>query len=408
MLALGYDPARLPEVIKAHCNARDLMQGGEHCHVIDFFGYTAEEARAQHPALYQWLFDRVKPERDHNNDAQRRRDWWLFGRSNSALRLAWADVPRLVLTPETAKHRVFVFQSRPFCPDHKLYAVCIADALALGVLSSRVHVPWALAGGGTLEDRPTWTNTTVFLTFPFPDPTPERAERIRSLAEAIDAHRKRQQAAHPGLTLTGLYNVIEKLRSGEALTAKERIVHEQGLASVLKELHDELDAAVFAAYGWSDLAPRLVGRPGATTPLPDKPADQAEAEEELLTRLVTLNAERAAEEARGLVRWLRPEFQKPAAIRAPEQTELDTETEETAVEIVAVAAQKRAWPPALPDQVRTVAQVLAEVKQPLTMDELAARFTGRGPWKKRLPQVLATLEAVGRLRKTDAGAYSTT
>ena len=107
----------------------------------------------------------------------------------------------------------------------------------------------------------------------------------------------------------------------------------------------------------------------------------------------------------GLVRWLRPEFQKPAAARAPEQAELETGTGDAAVEVA--AAQKRAWPTELPDQVRTVAQVLAEARQPMTADELAARFTGRGPWKKRLPQVLATLEAVGRLRKTDAGAYST-
>jgi hypothetical protein len=276
------------------------------------------------------------------------------------------------------------------------------------VLSSRVHVAWALEAGGTLEDRPIYTKSRCFETFPFPDPTPNQAERIRSLAEAIDAHRKRQQAAHPGLTLTGLYNVIEKLRLGEALTAKDRAIHEQGLASVLKEMHDDLDAAVFAAYGWGDLAAALVGRPGATMPLPDKPADQAEAEEELLTRLVALNAERAAEEARGLVRWLRPEFQNPAQARAPVQAEIDTEPEETAAAVVATSTQKRPWPASLPDQVRTVAEALAQAKQPLTVDELAARFTGRGPWKKRLPQVLETLEAVGRLRRTEAGAYLAT
>jgi hypothetical protein len=60
------------------------------------------------------------------------------------------------------------------------------------------------------------------------------------------------------------------------------------------------------------------------------------------------------------------------------------------------------------EYVRAGAQVLTEVKQPLTVDELAARFTGRGPWKKRLPQVLETLEAVGRLRRTEAGAYLAT
>ncbi len=90
--------------------------------------------------------------------------------------------------------------------------------------------------------------------------------------------------------MTGMYNVLEKLRAGEALSDKEKLVHAQGLVSVLGELHDELDCAVFAAYGWDDLAATLVGLPGATTPLADKPEAQAEAEEQLLGRLVVARA----------------------------------------------------------------------------------------------------------------------
>jgi hypothetical protein len=43
--------------------------------------------------------------------------------------------------------------------------------------------------------------------------------------------------------MTGMYNVLEKLRAGEPLSAKEQAIHEQGLVSVLREIHDELDAA---------------------------------------------------------------------------------------------------------------------------------------------------------------------
>lgn len=88
-----------------------------------------------------------------------------------------------------------------------------------------------------------------------PDTTEAQQARIHDLAEQLDAHRKRQQALHPGLTLTGIYNVLEKLRREEALTDKEKTIHEQGLVSVLRQLHDELDTAVFAANGWDDLAP---------------------------------------------------------------------------------------------------------------------------------------------------------
>jgi hypothetical protein len=101
-------------------------------------------------------------------------------------------------------------------------------------------------------------------------------------------------AHFPGLTLTGMYSVLEKLRAGEALNAKEKQIHDEGLVSVLRQLHDDLDAAVFAAYGW--------------------PATLTDAE--ILVRVVALNAERAKEEAAGLVRWLRPEYQNPDGAQA--------------------------------------------------------------------------------------------
>jgi len=78
--------------------------------------------------------------------------------------------------------------------------------------------------GRTLEDRPRCNNTRCFETFPFPAAdtglTPELTDRIRSLAEQLDAHRKARPAAHDTitLTLTGLYNLLAKLRSGELLT----------------------------------------------------------------------------------------------------------------------------------------------------------------------------------------------
>ena len=623
---LGYDLHCLPDVIKPHCNARDLMQGGEHCYVIDLFGLTADEAREQHPALYQRLLDRVKPERDHNNRESRRKNWWVFGEPVGKLRKAWADLSRVMLTPETSKHRAFSFIDLPFCPDHKLYAICLDDALWLGVLSSVVHKCWALSAGGRLGvgNDPTWTNTTCFASYPFPDPDdaelparlpsppgrragdegglasdpPHHREvkaRIRSLAEQLDAHRKRQQAAHPDLTLTGMYNVLEKLRSGEPLTAKERVIHEHGLVSVLRQLHDELDAAVLEAYGWSDLTPllriahgndalppsppgRRAGDEGGTrrslpkaplpnealafarelrrsqtdaealmwgllrdrrlhgakfrrqhpwppytldfycaelrlaveldgsqhadsardarrdaalaaagisvvrywnhdvlqrtesvledlwgrvearapsppTPLPAGEGSRAAAAtmpwnasdaalaaittrdearrafaEAILERLVALNAERAAEEARGLVRWLRPEFQNPqgragqgrpsaagtgcagaAAAEAPlpAQGTLDARTDEASDDsdmTAPTASKPLPWPKDAVDQVRAVAELLAASPMPLSLDDIGRRFTARGPWKKRLPQLLQMLTALGRASE-DGGRY---
>lgn len=404
--ALGYDPTRLPDVIKPHCNARDLLQGGEHCYVIDLFGYTAERARVEHPALYQWLLDRVKPERDLNNRPSRRRNWWLFGEPVGKLRIAWAGLHRVIVTAETAKHRIFVFQALPFCPDHTLYALATSNAFVLGVLSSTVHETWALRAGGTLEDRPRWNNTLTYLPFPFPGEdggiTPALTTRIRDLAEQLDAHRKARQAEHPELTLTGIYNVLGKLRRVEPLSVKEREVHAHGLVSVLKSLHDELDSAVLQAYGWTDLQTALTAY--------GQPEARAAAVETLLQRLVALNARRVAEEAAGTVRWLRPDFQnRGSAVQESIETEPTEDAEETdtsapAMATVAVAnatVPKRPWPAGLPEQIKAVSDVLSGAGRPLGLSDLAMHFTARGRWRERLPTIVATLEAIGRVRAVD-------
>jgi hypothetical protein len=182
--------------------------------------------------------------------------------------------------------------------------------------------------------------------------------------------------------------------------------------AVLASLHAELDAAVLSAYGWDDL--------GHSAAQPDA----------LLTRLVALNAQRAAEEAAGHIRWLRPAFQDPSlAAQAGAQasaTLLNTELEmsrrqghqaylalETGLEepagVFAAAGKPSAsavgavapqpWPADLPAQVRAVSQVLSLAASPLTASQVEAHFKGRGPWKNSLPRILATLEALGKAQR---------
>ena len=185
---------------------------------------------------------------------------------------------------ETTKHRLFTFLETEILPDNMLVNIAVDNPAILGVLSSRVHVAWALAAGGRLGigNDPRYNKTRCFETYPCPALSPKHIANIGTLAERIDAHRKQQQATNAELTLTGMYNVMEKLRAEQELNDKEKAINQQGLVSTLLEDHDKLDRAVFEAYGWSDIGEILVGCPGATTPLPDKPADQAEAEEELL------------------------------------------------------------------------------------------------------------------------------
>lgn len=342
LASVGVHAEKLPPTVRPYLNGRDLLQARDSRYVIDLFGLSQDEARRVAPAAFQRLLDRVYPERQQNQRKAYRDNWWVFGEPRSKMRIAMQGVQRYIATVETSKHKPFIFLPSDVCPDHKLYAIASGDGLLLGVLSSRVHLVWNLAAGGRIGygNDPTWTNGTCFLPFPFPAASEAQKARIRELGEALDAHRKRQQALHPKLTITGMYNVLETLRAGEALDAKEREIHEQGLVSVLRQIHDDLDAAVFDAYGWPAT---LKG-------------------EEILERLVALNRERADEEKRGLIRWLRPEFQNPAGERAATQTELVEAGLETgdAPEPKAKSKGKPAFPKALPERIRAARELLAQ------------------------------------------------
>jgi len=426
-LGLGTEPG-LDQHIRQYRNGRDLTATPRGALVIDLFGLSAEEARSRHPATYQWVHDRVKPERDANNRDTYRLNWWIFGEPRRDLRPALVGLLRYIATVETTKHRVFQFLDASVLPDNKLIVIALDDAVYMGVMSSLIHGAWALAAGSHLGvgNDPVYVKTRCFETFPFPaddtgfDASSPLATTIRERAEAIDAHRKRvlasPEGSQAGLTLTGLYNVLEALRAGRSLSAKEKLHHDVGLVGVLHSLHTELDAAVLQAYGWQDLGP---------VPWDASEAQQAAHQawvEALLERLVALNARRASDEARGLVRWLRPEFQDPArraALAAPpapgaQATPLPAapdadeageagEAEATPAGAAATSATRRAWPAALPEQMRATAEVLAASAMALSEAQVAEHFKGQGPWKKRLPQILDTLEAVGRARKLGSG-----
>ena len=182
--------------------------------VIDLDGLTATEVRDRFPEVYQHLAERVKPERDLNNEEYRRVNWWLFGRRNTVMRGFTKGLKRYVTTAETAKHRVFQFLEAAVLPDNTLVNFGTSDAFHLGVLSSRLHVTWTLRAGGWLGvgNDPRYSKSRCFDPFPFPVADPLIRAQIADAAEKIDRHRKDVQAAHPDITLTQMYNVLEKLR----------------------------------------------------------------------------------------------------------------------------------------------------------------------------------------------------
>ncbi len=234
------------------------------------------------------------------------------------------------------------------------------------------------AAGALLESRPVYVKSRCFDPFPFPLCGEREKARIRELAEALDAHRKQVQAKH-GVTLTGLYNVLEKIRAGQTLTEKEKFVHDRGLVSTLKSLHDDLDDAVSAAYGW--------------------PASLTDAE--ILERLVALNAERAAEEGRGVVHWLRPEYQA----RGQQEIILETKPDNRAKAKPAPTKPKgkAVWPKALAERVQAVETALHVAAAPVAPADLAKQFARAKP--ADVAEILATLATLGRARRASGGKF---
>ena len=376
---LGLGKVRgLEKIIHPYRNGRDLADKPRGAFVIDLFGLPPNQVRDQYPGVYQHVLTRVKPERDANRDKSIRENWWIFGRPRTEIRPALVRISRYIATVETSKHRIFQFLESEILPDNKLVVIALDDGFHLGVLSSRIHVAYSLAAGSWLGvgNDPVYAKSRCFDPFPFPLCGEPEKECIRKLAEELDAHRKLVQAQH-GLTLTGLYNVLEKLRAGEKLNDKEKVIHDAGLVSVLKQLHDDLDAAVFAAYGW--------------------PASLTDAE--ILERLVALNAERAAEEARGIIHWLRPEYQTRGQVKTTLPIELPFSLDQTAKKSKAKPVPPRgkiAWPAKMAERVQAVEAALHRTGT-ATPAEIAAQFSRAKP--AAIAEILETLVTMGRARQ---------
>ncbi len=386
---LGFSLDTLPDVIKPYMIGRDVVKEHQKKWIIDFHNLTKEQAYLNYPSLYQRIIELVKPSREQNNRKCRRENWWLFGENAPKLRSAISTIRKFIVTPDTSKFKPFVLVESKVLPDVQLYSIVSDDTWILGVLESSVHQYWLLKiaprmGKGN-DIR--WKPSKVFDPFPFPDPTPEQKQKIRELGDRLDSHRKQVQAAHPDITITGMYNLLEKLRAGEPFTDADRAYNNRALVSTLKQIHDDLDTAVFAAYGWQD----LVGKP------------TAEITETILERLVALNAERAAEERNGHIRWLRPEYQAPEQVQST-QTTLEGIGDEAETGIIPVEQQK--WSNQPKDQLAAIRDLLRSSSGEWTVAQIANQFTGKNTQKKldAISENLDRLEWFGLLvKREDAG-----
>ncbi|EAQ07201.1 class I SAM-dependent DNA methyltransferase [Yoonia vestfoldensis] len=377
--AFGYgtDEA-IGTLIRPFSNGMDIARSHRSLLTIDVYDRNIDTVRVKHPDIYQWLYDNVKPQRDENSREHRKKFWWLYGDTFEDLRNAIDGLPRHIVTVRTSRYRYFVFKDFPHLPESGLVGIGLSDGWHMAVLSSKQHLLFMLATCGWLGagNDPTYNNSICFNKFPFPDPTEAQKTHLRSLGEQLDAHRKERQATHPKLTLTAMYNVLEKLRANERIEGKDKEIYSQGLVGILRDLHDQIDRAVAEAYGW--------------------PADLSD--DDILHRLVDLNRTRAAEEARGLVRWLRPEYQNPAGHAAT------VKADQGAMDLgPAVATAKEPWPKTLPEQIKAVRAALTDMGE-ATPDQVARRFARARAGT--VQPLLESLTALGQARIVEGGRFA--
>ncbi len=182
------------DVIRPWTNGSGIVRSGEDRWIIDFGTKMPEADAALYEAPFAHVVTNVKPTRVGLRRDWHRTKWWLYGDPRPAMRNALAPLSRFIATPRVSKHRIFAWLSPSVCLDSAAVAFAREDDTTFGILHSRFHELWALRMGTTLEDRPRYTPSTTFETFPFPaglEPNRKPADYDNPHAQAIADAAKR-------------------------------------------------------------------------------------------------------------------------------------------------------------------------------------------------------------------------
>ncbi|MES2915831.1 MAG: DNA methyltransferase [Pseudomonadota bacterium] len=282
------------KVLRPLRNGKDLTSRPREAWVINFADMLEGQA-ALYERPFQHVLIHVQPERLKSNDVQRRTNWWRLGRSGESFFRSVENKHRYIATSQVAKHRMFVWLEASVQPHQTVIAIARDDDTTFGILHSRFHELWALRMGTSLEDRPRYTPSTTFETFPFPEgltpdiPAQDYADDPRAKAIAVAAAKLndlRENWLNPADLVLRVPEVVpgypDRILPRDATAAA--ILKTRTLTNLynqrpawLDHAHRALDQAVAEAYGWG-----ADWRVGALT------------DDEILARLFRLNQARAA------------------------------------------------------------------------------------------------------------------
>jgi hypothetical protein len=283
-------------IVKPWFNGLDITRRNRDMWIVDFGTAMPAAEACLYELPFAYVKQHVQPTRVGKREARTNEMWWLFQWSRPVMRKAIQGLPRFMVTPEVAKHRVFAWMAPPTVADKNLTVIARADDTTFGIVHSRVHELWSLRMCTWLGvgNDPRYTPTTCFETFPFPEnltprdtaqgaPTGPLAERIAQAAQRLNE--LRENWLNPAEWIDWVITPEEEkagfpkrpvARAGHEADLKKRTLTNlyNARPAWLAMAHEELDQAVAAAYGWSDYSPEM----------PD---------EEILRRLLALNLERS-------------------------------------------------------------------------------------------------------------------
>lgn len=132
-----------------------------------------------------------------------------------------------VVSSENRRYVPICFMPEGMVYTNALFFIDNASIYTFGILTSNVHMAWMRTICGRLEMRYRYSNTMVYNTFPWPNPTKEQKNIIEKTAQMIlDA-----RAKYPNSSLADLYDELT-------------------MPVELRKAHQENDKAVMEAYGF--------------------------------------------------------------------------------------------------------------------------------------------------------------
>ena len=241
------------EVIFPYIGGEEVNSSPTHAHhryVINFGERSEEECRREWPDLMGIVEKKVKPERMKVNDKGAKLKWWQFIRTRPELYAAIAGCERVLANSQVSSHICFGITQAGKVFGHTLYIYPDGSFACLAGLQSSIHVMWGAFQGSSLGDGARYTSASSFETFPFPT-------ALLDFTASDPAHEATRQALEAIGERYQQFRAELMVRNKEGLTSTYNGFHDPAETSTslleLRRLHGEMDQAVHSAYGWSDV-----------------------------------------------------------------------------------------------------------------------------------------------------------